>query len=101
MLSFLKNIFKPDDGKIKPGSCYGVLHGQFVGELFVFIEEEKDTLCFLSIPNMKNRDVPRDKFDYAMKNGVLEYIENLPRNERSVCILQYKSNTNKNDNEDK
>lgn len=97
MLSFLKNIFKPHPGKLKFGACYGVLHGQFVGELFVFIEEVDDILYFLSIPNMKTREVPREKYDYAVKNGVIEYIERLPRSERSVCKLQYKSNTNNNE----
>jgi DNA-directed RNA polymerase specialized sigma subunit len=75
-----------------------VLHGQFVGELFVFMEEKDDAFCFLSIPNMKIREVPKDKYDYAIQNHVLEYVERLPKNERSVCQLQYESNMKNNEN---
>lgn len=96
MLNFLKSIFKPNNDKIKFGACYGVLHGQFVGELFIFMEEVNDVFCFLSIPNMKTREVPREKYDYAIQNGVLEYVERLPKNERTLCKLQYKSNNNEN-----
>jgi hypothetical protein len=98
MLNFLKSIFRPNNDKIKFGSCFGVLHGQFVGELFVFMEEVNDVLYFLSIPNMKTREVPREKYDYAIQNNVLEYVEILPKSERTLCKLQYKSNTNNNEN---
>lgn len=92
MLNLLKKLFKRQKPKLKLGSCYGVLHGHYVGELFVFIEEREDTLCFLSIPNMKNREVPRLKYNYAIKNNVIEYVEMLPRNERKVCKAQYQAN---------
>ena len=45
---------------------------------------------------MKTREVPREKYDYAIQNGVLEYVERLPKNERTLCKLQYKSNNNEN-----
>ena len=92
MLNWLKDIFKKNNSKLKFGSAFGVLHGQFTGELFVYIESTETTLHFLSIPNMKTREVPKDKYEYAIKNRVIEYIERLPRNERKVCKAQYIAN---------
>lgn len=92
MLTWLKNIFKKSDGKLIFGATYGVLHGQFVGELFVYIESTEKSLHFLSIPNMKTREVPKDKYEYAIQNRVIEYVERLPRNERNMCKAQYIAN---------
>ena len=92
MLKLLKKLFSKDKEKLKPGACYGVLHGKYVGELFVFVESTDDVLHFLSVPNMKNREVPIEKYKYGIKNGVLEFVEMLPRNERKVCVAQYHAN---------
>jgi hypothetical protein len=95
MIRFFKNLFRPKSTKSHSavfGSCYGVLAGKYVGEMFVFISEEGDILHFLSIPTMKNRSVPLKKYKYAISNNVLEYIERLPKSERNVCELQFKSN---------
>ena len=86
------NRFLNPDNSTKLGACYGVLHGRYVGELFVFIEEDDNVMHFLSIPNMKNREVPVDKYKYGLKSGVIEFVEMLPRNERIVCKEQYKAN---------
>ncbi len=92
MLNFLKKIFKKNNEHLQFGSTFGVLHGQFVGELFVYIEEQDNVLYFLSVPNMKTREVPREKYEYGLKSGVIEYVERLPRNERMVCKAQFQKN---------
>lgn len=90
---YIKRLFKKNDN-IKIGACYGVLHGHYVGELFVFVEQKDNVLRFLSIPSMKNREVPEEKYQYGIKNGVIEFVEMLPRNERKVCRAQFYSNLN-------
>ena len=99
MISFFKNLFKkkvPKPHGAVLGSSYGVLAGKYVGEMFVFVSEEKSEediiLHFLSLPSLKNRKVPLKKYKYAISNGVLEYIERLPKSERGVCMLQFEIN---------
>lgn len=95
MIQFFKRLFNLKTNKKHKavlGSCYGVLTGKYVGELFVYIEELDDVMHFLSIPNMKNRSVPLEKYEYGINNRVLEYIERLPRNERRVCKMQFEIN---------
>ena len=93
-LSFLKNIFKrkPLADRLKVGSSFGVLAGTYLGEIFVFIRKEDSTMHFLSIPKMRNRSIPVDKFNYAIDNRVIEYIERLPWNERHICRSQFDKN---------
>ena len=75
--------------RLKLGHAYGVVAGAYLGEIFVFISKTDSNLNFLSIPNLKVRIVPVSKFNYALKNRVIEYIERLPRNERKICKSQY------------
>jgi len=41
---------------------------------------------------MVNREVPLDKFEYAMTHKVIEFLEKIPHNERDMCELQYNKN---------
>lgn len=94
ILNLLKNIFtdKPLSERLKTGSSFGVLAGTYLGEIFVFIRREKDVMHFLSIPKMHNRSIPVEKFNYAITERVIEYIERIPRNERIICELQFDQN---------
>lgn len=94
MLSFLKNIFKtkPLAERLKTGASFGVLAGTYLGEIFVYIRKDDDVMHFLSIPKMCNRSIPVDKFNYAVDNRVIEYIERIPWNERHMCCSQFDKN---------
>lgn len=95
MINFFKRLFRkrtPKQHQAVFGSCYGVLTGKYVGEMFVYIDDDESNMQFLSIPTMKNRVVPIDKYKYAISNGVLDYIERLPKNERRVCKIQFETN---------
>lgn len=76
---------------------YAVQTGQYAGEMLIFIEDNNDSHCFLSIPNMVNRDIPHDKFKFALENHIVEKVnEDIPKQVYSLCIAQYKQNkTNK------
>ena len=77
------------DKKIKRGDVYAVQAGDFVGQLFNFIKKDGEEYIFLLIPDMKIQKVPIDKFDFAKKHAIIEYVEKLPRNIFKVVQAQY------------
>lgn len=92
LLTYIKNFFNREDDQLSLGSAYAVTTGTFVGEIFVYIKQDTKHIHFLSIPKMLNREVPLDKFEYATKNKVIEFVEKLPKNERIMCEKQYEAN---------
>jgi hypothetical protein len=67
------------DLKIKDGSSYGILRGDYYGEIFVFIEEKDSVLYFISIPKMEIRKVDVAKFDFGLKNNIIEFNNIIPK----------------------
>lgn len=100
-MNLLKGLKKQsnttDKITISKKDVYAVQTGQFAGEMLIFIEEQGESHCFLSIPNMVNRDIPFDKFKFAVDNHIVEKVnEDLPKQVYSLCVAQYKQNkTNK------
>jgi hypothetical protein len=86
------NFLKP---KIKKGDVYAVQTGDFVGQFFNFIKKDGDEYVFLSTPMMKIQRVPKEKFDFAKEQGIIEYIENLPRNIFQVIEAEYQHQSKK------
>jgi len=80
-----KNDIKP----ISKG-VYGVPHGVYRGELFCYVEEGKTDYYFLSLPKMVVRVVPKNKFDFAIENSIIEFVEELPNKVYKVIEAQYK-----------
>lgn len=76
----------------KKGFIYAVTAGTFLGELFVYVEKTKNSYSFLSLPDMKIRDVPLDKFEFGLKNSILEPVKRLPRDIYNTCIKQFNKN---------
>ena len=81
--------------KIKAGDIYAVQTGDYVGEMWVFIEKKDDNYLFLSIPKMENREVTIEKFDFAKQNDIIEYVKSIPRDFFKVVKKQYEENRNK------
>jgi hypothetical protein len=86
------NFLKP---KIKKGDVYAVQAGDFVGQFFNFIKKDGDEYVFLSTPMMEIQRVPKEKFDFAKEQGIIEYIENLPRNIFQVIEAEYQHQSKK------
>jgi ribosomal protein L14E/L6E/L27E len=82
-------IFFKKDKKIKQGDVYAVQTGDFVGQMFYYIKDDDDNYVFVSAPEMKIQKVPKDKFEFAKQHGIIEYVENLPRNIFKVVKKQY------------
>lgn len=89
-------IFKNLKNKIKKGDVYAVQTGDFVGQFFNFIEEDKNDYIFISTPLMKIQRVPKEKFDFAKEHNIIEYIETLPRNIFKVVKAEYEYQSKKN-----
>lgn len=83
-------MFQRDKTAPAARGVYGVPHGVFRGELFCFIEECSDNYCFLSLPKMIVRVIPKEKFEFAMKNSIIEFVEELPKRIYKVIEAQYK-----------
>jgi hypothetical protein len=79
------NIFD----KMKKGSVYAVQTGDYVGQFFNYVGRDGNNYFFLSTPTVEIVKVPKEKFDFALDNGIIEYVETLPRNIFKVIKAQY------------
>lgn len=89
-------IFKLFKKEIKRGDVYAVQAGDFVGQFFNFIKKDGGEYVFLSTPLMEIRKVPVEKFDFAKENGIIEYVETLPKHIRKVIQAEYDYQSKKN-----
>ena len=62
-------MFNPNKGCI-----YAVGTGTYVGEMFVFIEQNQNDYHFISIPKNVNREVPKDKFVLGLNSQIIDYV---------------------------
>jgi hypothetical protein len=75
------------------GFVYAVTTGIYAGQLFVFMEKTKQNeYNFLALPEMSVKAVPTDKFDFGLKNKIVDIVERLPKNIYTTCIKQYRKN---------
>ena len=80
--------------KLVKGNVYAVGTGLYVGEMFVFIQENKDTYEFISIPKNENRYVPKDKFDLGVKHQILDFVNQIDKEVLVLLEKQFVFNTN-------
>ena len=89
----LKISKKQSIGIPQKADTFAVQTGDYAGEMLIYIESTGDTHCFLSIPNMVNRDIPLDKFTFATSNNIVEKVDNkLGKQIYELCKAQYKKN---------
>ena len=75
---------------------FAVRRGIYAGEIMILVEKTKVTYNFLSIPLMKNRCIPIDKFELGWKNGIIQFVEMIPINVYKTVNLQFKRNYTEN-----
>ena len=78
--------------KLKFGKMYACTAGFYAGQLLIYIESDEDAHGFLSVPEMKNVWVPKDKFDFGIANDILEFIENVPTFVKKTSKIQFAQN---------
>jgi hypothetical protein len=83
------NLFKKSP---KFGNVYAVQTGDYVGQMFILISKNEEDYDFLASPLMENKKVTFDKFDFALKEGIIEYVERLPKFVRNIARTQHKEN---------
>lgn len=74
------------------GDAYAVITGDYAGQLFIYMEETDESVEVLSSPNMENISIPKEKFDFALTEGIVKFVERLPKDVRKVTELQFKQN---------
>jgi len=89
--SKIKSLFKRPQHPKQP-FLYAVTAGRFLGELLVFIEDNKGKYSFLALPEMKIREIPKDKFDTGLKDKIIDIVEKLPAYVHKTCVQQYNKN---------
>ena len=87
MFKFLKNSHP------KKRFIYAITGGYYLGELFVYIETKNSEHSFLSLPDMKIRNVPLEKFEFGLKEKIIDIVQKLPKNVYDTCIKQYNKNS--------
>ena len=85
--------------KLRQGDMYACHHGQFAGQMFCFICRDKKELTynFLRMPDMITTAIPQKDFDDGLSQGVIKFMEKVPKYVFKVIEAQYKKNENTND----
>jgi hypothetical protein len=73
---------------------FAVQAGDYVGQMFIVVEVTDQNVGCLSVPDMKNVKVPKDKFDFGRNHGIIEYVEDVPEPVFQVSEAQYAKNEN-------
>jgi len=87
-------IFK-DKNEPKKGVPYAVQGGIYVGEMLVYIEKTKTDYCFISVPKNVVRNIPKDKFVFAVTEQIVEEVDRLPDGVYNILKAQYFFNKKK------
>lgn len=77
---------------IKFGDIYACMTGKHAGKMLIHIESNSSEYGFLSIPLMENLWVAKDEFDNALKNDILEFVENAPKPVKKTSHAQFTHN---------
>ena len=82
--------------KIKSGNIYACHHGQYAGQLFAFIcrDKKEHTYNFLRMPDMITTKISQEDFDDGLDNGIIKFVEKVPKYVHKIIMAQYKKNEN-------
>jgi hypothetical protein len=78
--------------RIRLGDTYACQTGVHVGKMLIYIDKNNHQYGFLSSPTMENVWVPIDKFEFGVNNGIIEYVERVPKEVRKVVDAKFKEN---------
>lgn len=77
---------------LKLGDVYAVHTGTYAGEMLIYVKSETLDYCFLAIPKMINRVIPKIIFDHGRNNNILRYVERAPGYVLKTSLAQYVKN---------
>ena len=80
--------------KIKQGNIYAVHHGDYAGQMIVYIMQDKkeQRYNFLALPDMKTLKIKQTDFDEVISSGLVKFVERSPKHVVKVIVAQYKKN---------
>lgn len=78
--------------KIKFGDIYACVTGKYAGKFLVYMDSNSNQHGFLTIPTMENRWVPKDEFDFGLKNDILEFVERAPKHVKTTSKAKWVEN---------
>lgn len=95
----LKKLFNGIKSKISKyispnRKIYAVTGGKYLGQFFVYMEEHKAHVTFLSLPSMDKIDVSKEKYTFAIENKILDPVENIPSDVYNLCKEHYNNINN-------
>jgi hypothetical protein len=84
--------------KVKAGNIYACHHGQWAGQLFCFICQDKkeQTYNFLRMPDMATTKMSQNDFNNGLDKEIIKFVEKCPKYVFKVIEAQYKKNENTN-----
>jgi hypothetical protein len=60
--------------------------------MLIYIDKNSSQYGFLASPTMENVWVPIDKFNLGIKDNIIEYVERVPKEVRSVAEAKFVQN---------
>jgi len=101
-MKILTDIFKKKLKTYPKGrQVYAVGTGTYVGEMFVYIRTTGESYSFISLPKLINREIPIDKFNWAIEHKIIEFVQVLPKKVYDICYKQYFYNLKPKETKDK
>ena len=94
IISKIVKILAPPANIPNAKTLYAVVTGKYCGELLLFAEEIADDFCFISIPKLINRSIPKDKFQLGLSEKIVEPAKTIPKKLALFLVAQYKYNKN-------
>jgi ribosomal protein L14E/L6E/L27E len=73
----------------KKGYIYAVTQGTYKGEFIVYIDQEKDDYCFITVPGLYILKVPVESFLNGFNSKIIEFVKKLPNKHYKVLEAQY------------
>lgn len=74
------------------GHAYAVVTGDYVGEMFIYVESNNNTHNFISIPKNVNRCVPKEKFEFGLNNNIVDPVQKIDSKVFKLLEKQYEYN---------
>lgn len=88
-------FFKKNKKHPLVGYSYAVITGAYVGEILVYVDQDEECFKFISIPKNVNREVPKDKFELGLNEGIVEVVSKIDKDVYNLLEKQYHFNTTK------
>jgi len=83
------NFFNKSTSHPTKRYIYAVTTGAYVGEMLVYMESQEQDHIFLTVPDMKKREIPKTKFDQGLKIKIIDIVEKLPSHVYKTCRKQF------------